>query len=92
MSEPLRRLELRLPVSHPIWSVADGNRATVLKEWLEIGRRLSEIESDLQEIKGGLNVTKSIEKDSGNIVVAEYKQVQQPQSEFDKNIFLSHFK
>lgn len=92
MSEPLKRLELRLPVNHPIWNLPDGSRATIVREWLEVGMRLSEIEARLQEINKKLNATMSIEKDSENIVVAEYKQVQQPQSEFDKNIFLSHFK
>ncbi|ACA59326.1 hypothetical protein Daud_0810 [Candidatus Desulforudis audaxviator MP104C] len=38
--KPLKRLELRLPVDHPIWGVSPGARAVVAREWLDVGARL----------------------------------------------------
>lgn len=38
----LRRLELRLPVNHPVWSCPPGRRAARIKEWIDLALRLEE--------------------------------------------------
>jgi hypothetical protein len=49
--ERLRRLELRLPVTHPIWDIPDRCRATVARQWLDIGARLTAIEKRLDALQ-----------------------------------------
>lgn len=44
MKEPLRRLEIRLPANHPVFSIELGKRNQVIREWLDLGRRLAAIE------------------------------------------------
>ena len=49
MTEPLRRLEIRLPVNHPVFSIEAGKRNQVVREWLELGQRLAVIEELLSQ-------------------------------------------
>lgn len=75
-----KRLELRLPEDHPIWEIPDGMRNKTAIEWMNIGYRLLNIESKLDEI------VKKLETGSE----PDEKQ-QRKGSEFDKNLLLQHF-
>jgi hypothetical protein len=53
----LRRLEIRLPVSHPIWSIPAGARAAYVRQVLDLGILLShqgEIEARLIRLENRL--------------------------------------
>ena len=90
MPKPLRRLELRLPANHAVWKLPEGSRTRIVREWLEVGRHLAEIEESLEV------VTKKIDAlHSNNIstVPQEVKnQESQQDADFDKNAFLNYFK
>ncbi|KUK10386.1 MAG: hypothetical protein XD50_1357 [Clostridia bacterium 41_269] len=47
----LKRIELWLPVNHPIFKCPKGTWATTAKEWLDIGAELAEMKDILMEIK-----------------------------------------
>lgn len=49
--EDLKRLDLRLPESHPIFRYPKGIRTKIAKEWLDIGAELAEMRETLLEIK-----------------------------------------
>ncbi|CFX16260.1 Uncharacterized [Syntrophomonas zehnderi OL-4] len=90
MSQPLRRLELRLPVNHPVWSLPEGSRTRIVREWLEVGRRLTEIEECLKAVNEKLHTHNS----GLNSAAAQEVNNQGDQSDtgFDKNTFLNYFK
>lgn len=46
-----RRLEIQLPVDHPIFSYPKGVRSAVAREWIDIGARLASIDKNIEEIK-----------------------------------------
>jgi hypothetical protein len=77
VKEPLRRLEIRLPANHPVFFIELGKRNQVIREWLDLGRRLAAIEELLSqgvvEIKDDLSGT-------GNNITTD-----------DKQEFLSYF-
>lgn len=93
MPKPLKRLELRLPVNHPVWSLPEGSRSRIVREWLEVGRRLTEIEESLEIIKKKLNYTAHSSRIDEIKPSAEIKQTDhQSGVGFDKNAFLDNFK
>lgn len=47
----LRRLDLWLPESHPVFKYPPGTRAKVAREWLDIGARLAGVERKLEELR-----------------------------------------
>ena len=47
----LVRLEVRLPADHPLFRFPQGSRATVAREWLDIGARLAAVEERLRAIE-----------------------------------------
>jgi len=53
-----RRLEIQLPVDHPIFSYPKGVRSAVAREWIDIGARLANIDKNIEEIKEILNSQK----------------------------------
>jgi len=53
--KPLRRLELRLPVDHPVWDIPPGARATWVRAALDIAAKLDEISRRLDAIEGRLS-------------------------------------
>lgn len=53
----MKRLEIRVPADHPIWSVPPGARSAVAREWLGIGARLAAIEERLAGVEGRLAQT-----------------------------------
>lgn len=87
MPKPLKRLELRLPANHPVWNLPEGSRSKIVKEWLEIGRRLTMIEESLQVVTEKLDAR----HDVGQQNVAS-DATGQSDTGFDKNAFLSHFR
>lgn len=90
MSKPPRRLELRLPYNHPVWGLPDGSRSQIVREWLEIGRKLSTIEDDLKVIKEIISSSEPCSKlAKENHSVNDGNEVEEG---FDKNAFLNHFK
>lgn len=92
MAKPLRRLELRLPVNHPVWSLPEGSRSGIVREWLEVGRRLTGIEDYLRVIAEKFDCAQDMSK-INSVTVPKTKRVDYQESEgFDKNAFLSHFK
>lgn len=50
-----RRLDIWLTEDHPIFSYPSGIRATIAREWLDIGARLSDMDKNLSEIKERIN-------------------------------------
>ena len=52
----LRRLELRLPPDHPIWSLPPGQRAERAREYLDLAsyleRRFTALEARLEKLEG----------------------------------------
>ena len=56
-NKALRRLELRLPVKHPVWSCPPGKRAARIKEWIDLALKLEErlisIEEKLDALMAG---------------------------------------
>lgn len=89
MPKPLRRLELRLPANHPVWSLPEGSRSKIVREWLDVGRRLYEIEDSLRLVAGKLNHDTS---ENNGAAVPKTKIVNHHESQnFDKKTFLSHF-
>lgn len=88
MPKTPRRLELRLPSNHPVWDLPDGFRSKIVREWLEVGRRLTEIEQGLRDLSAKLETNNNMEK-TKNIEVSKYTKTNY---EFDKNAFLKHFK
>jgi hypothetical protein len=49
VNKALRRLELRLPVNHPVWSCPPGKRAARIKEWIDLALKLEERLISLEE-------------------------------------------
>lgn len=49
MAEYSKKLDLRLPTNHPIFSYPPGVRAQIAREWLEIGAKLERIEKLLEQ-------------------------------------------
>ncbi|RPF49524.1 hypothetical protein EDD75_0340 [Thermodesulfitimonas autotrophica] len=47
----LKRLELRLPVTHWIWRLSEGSRAATAVRYLEIGARLEAIEERMARLE-----------------------------------------
>ncbi len=90
MPKPLRRLELRLPANHAVWKLPEGSRTRIVREWLEVGRRLTEIEESLQV------VAKKIDALNSNYISTVPQEVKNQESQldasFDKNTFLNYFK
>lgn len=89
-----RRLELRLPVDHPVWNLPHGERSKIVREWLELGRRLTAIETSLACIETQLvdNAAVKIpgkEQPVRNPCEDDFKSTEQLQ--FDKDAFLKHF-
>jgi hypothetical protein len=50
----LKRLDLWIPESHPIYSYPPYSRARVAREWLNIGAHLTAIEQELRDLKARL--------------------------------------
>lgn len=54
-ARPMRRLELRLPPDHPIWSLPPGQRAERAREYLDLAacleRRLQALEERLERLE-----------------------------------------
>jgi len=86
MAEPMRRLELRLPVNHPVWSLPQGSRSKIVIEWLDIGRRLSMLEDSINSITEKINFNENSVRNS------DMPEQHDAAASFDKNAFLSHFK
>jgi len=89
MPKPWRRLELRLPADHAVWQLPEGSRAGIVREWLEVGSRLTGIEESLQTVIDTLHNNTNIEN------VTEGKSPEnRPDTDtgFDKNAFLNYFK
>lgn len=86
MPKPMRRLELRLPANHPVWSLPQGSRSKIVMEWLDIGRRLSMIEDSInsmvEKLDSNENPAANSDRPNGHDIAAG----------FDKNALLSHFK
>ncbi|HBQ26683.1 MAG TPA: hypothetical protein DD791_09860 [Syntrophomonas sp.] len=93
MPKPFRRLELRLPTNHAVWKLPEGSRSRIVREWLEVGRRLTEIEESLQVVTEKLDAL-NINKPGSTIVQEAANQESQldMDASFDKNAFLNHFK
>ena len=51
MDEPLRRLEIRLPVNHPIFSVEPRKRNQAIRDWLDISAQLVLLNSKLDSMQ-----------------------------------------
>jgi hypothetical protein len=51
----LKRLDLWIPESHPIYDYPPRSRAKVAREWLDLGGQLFAIDQDLKEIKKRLS-------------------------------------
>ncbi len=49
MDESLRRLEIRLPANHPVFAISAGKRSQIIREWLDLGQRMAEIQELLQQ-------------------------------------------
>jgi len=47
----MRRLEILLPESHPLFGHPDRWRAKVAREWLDLGARLSAVEQELRHLE-----------------------------------------
>lgn len=47
----LKRLELRLPVTHWIWRLSEGSRAATAIRYLDIGARLEAIEERMARLE-----------------------------------------
>jgi hypothetical protein len=58
----LKRLDLWIPESHPIYDYPPHSRAKVAREWLDIGARLSAIEQELGEVKKHLSENEPAKK------------------------------
>lgn len=90
MPKPWRRLELRLPADHAVWDLPEGSRARIVREWLEVGSRLTGIEESLQTVIDALH------KNTNNICNGTEDKSPENQSDadtgFDKNAFLNYFK
>ncbi|HHW44994.1 MAG TPA: hypothetical protein GXX25_14535, partial [Desulfotomaculum sp.] len=56
-NKTLRRLELRLPVNHPVWLYPPGQRTARIREWIDLALRLEErlarIEEKLDALAAG---------------------------------------
>lgn len=54
-----RSLHIKLPADHPIFSLPEGERSRVAREWMEQGRQvlvvMEEIRRDIADIKRNLN-------------------------------------
>ncbi|HBQ85192.1 MAG TPA: hypothetical protein DD811_01725 [Syntrophomonas sp.] len=83
-SNSFRRLELRLPVDHPVWNLPQGERSRIVREWLEIGSRLAAMESSLTRIEACLS------NSVPSALPCELPKAERP-SPFNVDAFLSHF-
>ncbi|MGI6405489.1 MAG: hypothetical protein ACOX2E_03255 [Syntrophaceticus sp.] len=45
-----KRLDVWLPEDHPIFLYPPGSRARVVRNWLEIGEKLSKIEEKMEQL------------------------------------------
>lgn len=55
----LKRLELRLPEDHEIFSYPSGSRSTVAIAFLDIGMKLSHMENKLDNIEQKISTLKT---------------------------------
>lgn len=79
MTERLRRLELRIPESHPIWTLPARTRAAVAREWLDVGARLAEVERCLAEVQKQVSSVHALLRNarvSGSLEETESRKVQ----------------
>jgi hypothetical protein len=58
----LKRLDLWIPASHPIYDYPPYSRAKVAREWLDIGARLSAMEQELRDVRKRLGEGESAKK------------------------------
>jgi len=49
----MRRVTIRLPEDHPLCLVPAEKRGEIARYWLDIGRRLADIEAAIQQITAG---------------------------------------
>ncbi len=90
MPKPLRRLEIRLPANHAVWKLPEGSRSRIIREWLEVGRRLTEIEESLQTVNDKINALHS--NNISTVPQEGNNQESHLDAAFDKNAFLNYFK
>ncbi len=55
MAETLRRLELRLPVNHPIFDVDPRLRVKMAVSWMDAGARMTALEAGMTGLETGLS-------------------------------------
>ena len=78
-----RRLEIWLPVDHPVFSYPSGVRATIAREWLNIGSLLLGMDKNIKDIKERIN---KIEIKSDNSQTSEEEKIGFDPREFADNI------
>ncbi|MDD2556457.1 MAG: hypothetical protein PHX16_03605 [Syntrophaceticus sp.] len=78
-----RRLEIWLPVDHPVFSYPSGVRATIAREWLNIGSLLLGMDKNIKDIKERIN---KIEIKSDNSQTSEEEEIGFDPREFADNI------
>ena len=63
----MRRMEIRLPVSHPIWRIPAGDRAAYVRALLDLGLlldRQAEIEVRLTRLESGMSNEPAVPKET----------------------------
>lgn len=55
MLKGLKRLDLWIPESHPIWKVPPRMRSAVAREWLDVGGKLAALEEAVARLERKLD-------------------------------------
>jgi|GEM_PF-2650795 len=90
MSDTLRRLELRLPIDHPVWNLPSGDRSRIVKEWLNVGSCLARLEDTMSRIETQISHQVS-KNNNAQQIPKQDSQITLESSHFDKTSFLKHF-
>lgn len=93
---PLRRLEVRLPEDHPIFSFPDGTRTKVAAAWLDLAHlfteRIASLEGRLASVESRLAaLEEALGRLEGGALARETGKGQEPVGSFDAAGFFSSF-
>lgn len=76
MSEPMRRLTLRVTPDNPIFTIPAGDRSRVAENWLRVGADIQKLEKLIAKLEAIIHQVPAI----------DLKPAQQPQTQTKRDV------